>query len=370
MTVPDESDLPGEGAGQDPPPPGDPGSPLPPLDAGDTSFCLEGEGTNALPGEGSTSEGMDEYHPPVMGRKVGNYVLVTRLGAGRQSVVWRAVRFDPQIQVVALKVFTPDWTLDRMEHLVHIRNRMAKGGRLEDSAILPVIEYGVFEGHVYYVMPLIDGDPLSRVLRKRRDYLASGSSLRTGRLFDLTGPDYFRAIANLLGKVARALGELHVAGLAHCDVKPDNILLDWADRPFLSDFGLARALDAPPPQSRPGPASGTPLYMPHEKLLGWADCDERRCDVYSLGVTLYESATLTRPFEIPKDLPRYSWAPFLASARFPPPRERQPDLPPALEAIILQAMSRNPAQRHPSATELADDLDRFLGRGPVPAAPQ
>jgi len=335
-------------------------------DLGDTSFTLKGmgEGDAATagarePGAGSTTEGVGIYQTPMVGRRVGKYVLATKLGAGRQSVVWRAVRVEPPIRVVALKVFTPEWTLDRMERVARLRNQATAGRNLEDSAILPVYEYGVVQGHVYYVMPLIDGLSLNQTLKRRREFLANPSPRRLKRLYDLPEPDYFAAVAGLIGKVARGLGGLHAAGIAHCDVKPDNILLDWADRPFLSDFGLACAVDEGPDAPRPGRAMGTPLYMAPEKLMARPDRDERRCDVYALGTTLYEAATLTRPFTIPRDLPRHAWASFLAAARFPPPRDRQPLLPTALEAIILRAMRRDPKLRYPSAAELADALDDY-----------
>ena len=339
-----------------------------PTELGDTSFTLKGLGEEGdaapaggrEPGEGSTTEGVAVYQTPMVGRRVGKYVLATKLGAGRQSVVWRAVRVEPPVRVVALKVFTPEWTLDRMEQVARLRNEATVGRDLEDSAIMPVYEYGVIQGHVYYVMPLIDGLSLSQTLRRRREFLANPSPRRLKRLYDLPEREYFPAVAGLVGKVARGLGGLHAAGVAHCDVKPDNILLDWADRPFLSDFGLACALDDASTAARPGRAMGTPLYMAPEKLLTCSDRDERRCDVYALGVTLYEAATLARPVQIPKDLPRNAWAPFLAAARFPRPRDRQPLIPEALEEIILRAMQADPCCRYPTATELADDLDNFL----------
>ena len=367
MSTPDGPTPPGESPRRERQP-ADAGPSVTSTELGDTSFTLKGLGEaddvppcgGREPGEGSTSEGVATYQPPMVGRRVGKYVLATKLGAGRQSVVWRAVRVEPPVQVVALKVFTPEWTLDRMERVARIRNEATRGRPLEDSAIMPVYEYGVVRGHVYYVMPLIDGLSLGQTLRKRREFLANPSPRRLKRLYDLPEVDYYPAVARLLGKVARGLGGLHAQGIVHCDVKPDNILLDWADRPFLSDFGLACALDDEPAAARSGRAMGTPLYMAPEKLTTCPDRDERRCDVFSLGVTLYETATLCRPVQLPADLPRYAWAPFLAAARPRCPRQLAPALPAALEAIILRAMNRDPACRHPTAAELADDLDNFL----------
>ena len=329
----------------------------------DATFWVAGSGGDAaessgLPGAGSTSEGLPEFRTPAVGRRVGRYILATKLGAGRQSIVWRAVQVEPPIRVVALKVFAPEWTLDRVERVARIRNEASRGAR-GDSAILPVHDFGEVCGHAYYTMPLIDGASLAETLARRREHLSAPEPRPHKRLSGLSYAAYFRAVAALIARVARAVDDLHRSGFAHCDVKPDNILLDWADRPFLSDYGLARALDDDPTPGEPPPAMGTPLYMAREKLAGASQIDERLCDVYSLGVTLYEATTLARPFRIPKGLPRSVWTSFLANLEPKPPRARQPRIPRDLEEITLRAMHPDPSARHPSASDLADDLDRL-----------
>lgn len=347
-------------------------------DGGDeTGFTLSDEVAGAassvvearVPGAGSTTDGLPHADAnAVVGRRVGRYILVTRLGAGRQSVVWRALRVEPRVQVVALKIFKPRLTLDRMERLARAQNAALGAGPPEDSAILPVFESGVVKGHVYTAMPLIDGGTLNRALKRRRAALVGAPEpARLGRLTNLPPTAYLGTVAGLVGRVARGLGRLHAAGLAHCDVKPENILLDWADRAYLSDFGLAYFLDEPPVERRPARALGTPLYMAPEKLLLRDDRDELRCDVYSLGVTLYEAATLSRPCHVPRELPRSTWAAFLASSIPPSPRAVQPLIPRDLEAIILRAMARNPAHRYADAAHLADALDDYGASGPIPA---
>ena len=330
----------------------------------DSSFWVAGsgcasEGSDGGPGGGSTSEGLPAFRTPAVGRRVGRYVLASKLGAGRQSVVWRAVQVDPPVRVVALKVFAPEWSVERVGEVARIRNRAAQLGPADGSAILPVHDFGEVAGHAYYTMPLIDGASLGETLARRREHLAAPPPGPHKRLGVLPHAAYFRAIAAVLARVARAVDDLHRSGFAHGDVKPDNILLDWADRPFLSDYGLARDLAEPSTSGEPPPPTGTPLYMSREKLAGARALDERLCDVYSLGVTLYEAATLARPFRIPKGLPRSVWASFLANLDPRPPRDRQPNLPHALESIILRAMHVDPSTRHPSALTLADDLQRF-----------
>ena len=176
-----------------------------------------------------------------------------------------------------------------------------------------------------------------------------------------------RAIVRLLAQVARGLASAHRAFVAHCDVKPANILLDrGSDRVFLCDFGLGRDLDVvTTAQLRDG--AGTLLYMAPERLLR-CNTDEVRCDIYSLGVTLFEALTLIRPLEVPSMLSTPAWATYLAEAEPPRPREVRYDLPAALESIILRAMERDPDSRYPSAAALADDLETYLRDTQRPAA--
>ncbi len=129
---------------------------------------------------------------------------------------------------------------------------------------------------------------------------------------------------------------------------------------YLCDLGLGRDLEvATPEQMRDG--AGTPMYMAPERLLK-APANEILCDVYALGVTLFETLTLERPFQVPDGMPWGCLASHLAQAEPRSIRELKPDVPSDLEAIINTAMSRNPANRHDSAVELADDLDHFLLR--------
>jgi eukaryotic-like serine/threonine-protein kinase len=157
--------------------------------------------------------------------------------------------------------------------------------------------------------------------------------------------------------------------VVHRDVKPANILLDRRSEEgvFLCDFGLSRDLDvATPEQLRDG--AGTPLYMPPERLLRH-EADEIRCDVYALGATLYEAVTLVPPVQVPESLPWPAWTTYLASTTPALPRSIRPGLPDALEAIILRAMAHDPQDRYPTAACLADDLERFLTRGPARGRP-
>ena len=161
-------------------------------------------------------------------------------------------------------------------------------------------------------------------------------------------------------KATRALEIVHSGHVAHRDVKPANILLDGHQTHgvYLCDLGLGRDLDiATTQQMRDG--AGTPMYMAPERLLR-APANEILCDLYSLGVTLFETVTLARPFDPPGEIPLACLSARLATTEPKAPTALKPDLPDELEAIILKAMSRNPRNRHQSATEMASELDQFL----------
>src|SRR5262249_37257209 len=185
-------------------------------------------------------------------------------------------------------------------------------------------------------------------------------------LATLEEPDYRRAMTRILAKAARALGRVHDHRVAHRDIKPANILLDndRSEGVYLCDFGLGRDLEvATAEQMRDG--AGTPMYMAPERLLR-ATADEVRCDIYSMGVTLFEALTLERPFQVPGHLTSSSLPAFLVRTEPRRPGAVCPGLPPEHEAVILKAMARDATRRHESAYQLAADLDRL----DVPRMPQ
>jgi serine/threonine-protein kinase len=227
---------------------------------------------------------------------------------------------------------------------------------------LPVYELTEIDGYYFMSMPCVEGTALREVIRCRFAYLSGDETEELHPLVTMEEVKYFRIVTRTLAKVARALARVHEQRIVHRDIKPANILLP--DRPsgevYLCDFGLGRDLEiATSDQMRDG--AGTPLYMAPERLLR-RPADEVKCDIYSIGVTLFEALTLERPFQVPDHVTMAGLAPFLAGAEPRPASAVVPGFPPDVEAVIAKATARDPGRRYDSACALADDLERAVLR--------
>jgi serine/threonine-protein kinase len=297
--------------------------------------------------------------------RLGRYYLIERVGRGRQADVWRALCADPIAEEVALKVLPATVVHRDPRRRAQLRHEAERGARLASPALLPTYEYGEVDGAVFMAMPFVIGCTLAEVIAQRQDLRAGKDVARAHKLALAPEPEYTREIATLMLRVARAVQDAHDGLVVHRDIKPGNILVrhDHSQGVFLCDFGLARDLDvATPSQLRDG--AGSPLYMAPERLLK-RQADEVRSDVFALGVTLCEALTLATPIEVPPEMPRELWAGYLASAKPREPSEIQPSIPAALERSILRATARDPALRHATAAEFAEELRSFVDGGLV-----
>src|SRR5262249_30618078 len=181
-------------------------------------------------------------------------------------------------------------------------------------------------------------------------------------LADLVDPDRppaQRWVAVKVRTLALALGEAHDRGVIHRDLKPRNIMVDGRGRPVVVDFGLARLddRDGSRPLTRTGEIIGTPAYLAPERLQGAPDANGPGCDIFSLGVIMYELLTGRCPFVGSVEA---VLGPILFSDP-KPPSEYRPELDPRLEAICLKAMARRVGDRFPSMVALAAALEDYLG---------
>jgi serine/threonine protein kinase len=200
-----------------------------------------------------------------------------------------------------------------------------------------------------------DGDSHSR-----REAVSADMEKDSRPLRSRFSPAYWRSVAAIGMQTAEALHYAHAHHTLHRDVKPANLLLDSQGVVWVTDFGLAKAVDQDNPSQTAGLA-GTLRYMAPEQFSGRVDA---RSDVYSLGLTLYELVTLQPAFV---DISRSKLIRKITQGQPVRPRQVNPAIPRDLETIILKAIAHEPAHRYKSAADLAGDLQRFLDDRPITA---
>jgi serine/threonine protein kinase/Flp pilus assembly protein TadD len=174
-------------------------------------------------------------------------------------------------------------------------------------------------------------------------------------------PAYFRTVAQLSLQAAEGLEHAHQLGVIHRDIKPANLIVDVRGNLWITDFGLAH-IRGDSKLTMTGDLLGTLRYMSPEQALGKRRLVDHRADIYSLGATLYELATLEPVFPGSE---RQELLHKIALEDPTPPRRVNPALPADLETILLKALAKDPDARYASAQELADDLRRFLKDEPI-----
>jgi tetratricopeptide (TPR) repeat protein/tRNA A-37 threonylcarbamoyl transferase component Bud32 len=290
--------------------------------------------------------------------QLGDYHIVREIGRGGMGVVYEA--YEQGLgRPVAVKVLAAHLLPDPKSQ-ARFRREARAAARLHHSNIVPVFAVGEQDGQCYYVMQRIDGEPLDRLLQKTaaiREGAATAVALPPAAA-DVAGPRRYRAAARFALQAAGALAYAHSRGVLHRDVKPSNLLLDEAGTVWVTDFGLAKIVEATQ-VTHSGDLLGTLKYMPPESFAGRSD---ERGDVYGLGVTLYELLTLRPAF--PETTPEHLIR--LITHQAPAaPRKLNRDIPRDLETIVLKATARDPDARYQDCDELAEDLERFLADRPV-----
>jgi len=279
-------------------------------------------------------------------RDFGDYELEGVIARGSMGVVWRA-RQKSLNRRVALKTVTmepgaPEARLERF----HTEARAA--ARLRHPRIVPVHDVGVHEGQHYYSMELIEGRSLADLLRE--------------------GPLEPERAARVVAEVAGAIQYAHEQGVIHRDLKPSNVLLDEAGDPWVADFGVAKTISGEADLTVEGELVGTPGYMAPEQA--GAEDDGRppgaHTDVYGLGALLYALVSGRPPFLSASVLTTLQ----MVREREPLPlRALNPALPRDLETIAQRCMQRRPERRYGSASEVRDELRRWLRGEPIEARP-
>jgi hypothetical protein len=269
----------------------------------------------------------------LLGRTLGQYRIIERIGEGGMATVYKA--YQPGLnRYVALKVLAPIHAKQPGFNERFQREAEAVAS-LNHPNILPIYDSGQEGGYSYIVMRHIEGaHTLKEVMAEPLD---------------------LAQIADLVGQVAAALDCAHRQGVIHRDVKPSNVLMDgnWA---LLTDFGLARMIETSVKLTGSGVGVGTPAYMSPEQGQG-IEIDHRT-DIYALGVILFEMLT--------GQIPHNAETPLAIVLKrmtepLPLPRTIDPDIPEPVERVVLKALARQPRDRFVSAGEMAKALVQAVG---------
>jgi serine/threonine-protein kinase len=285
---------------------------------------------------------MDDLAAVLRTALAGRYAIERELGHGGMAIVYLAhdVRHERR---VALKVLRPELapSLGGERFLREIRLAAA----LQHPHILPLYDSGEAGGHLFYVMPYIEGESL-RTRLAREGALPVDEAVRYAR------------------EVAEALAYAHGHDVVHRDIKPDNILLSGGHA-LVADFGIARAINAAEglKLTETGMAVGTPAYMSPEQALADAHVDGR-ADIYALGCVLYEMLAGAPPFtgaSAQAVMARHS------AEAVPPLRAVRPAVPEAVEGAIVRALAKAPADRFATAATFAAALPALDSGASLPA---
>ena len=261
----------------------------------------------------------------------GRYRILSELGSGGMGIVYKA--HDLELgDLVALKMLKPGMLADA-EQLDRLKSEIRLARRITHPNVLRTFDFGEVDGRAYISMEYVRGLTLRYLLNetKRMPYSAG---LRIAR------------------QLCAGLAAAHEVGILHRDIKPENLILEQTGNAKLMDFGIARPMRRnTPDHTRPGTFVGTPHYSAPEQLAG--EEVDQRADIYASGVLMCEMFCGKLPYTGANTLEIY-----VAQMQQPPtkPSEHWPEIPPALEAIILRCLQKLPADRFQSASELAHAL--------------
>jgi WD40 repeat protein/serine/threonine protein kinase len=341
-------------------------------------------------------------HSAVMPIRLGDFRILREIGHGGMGIVYEAEQ-ESLRRRVALKVL-PAGSLLEQQLRQRFQREARAAARLHHTNIVPVFGVGEEGGQLYYVMQLINGLGLDRVLTEiRRQQWPGAPTIKTtlsqplpdkGELsaadvarsffvcdvhtkpacvfaqpatpessptatLSCPGRSYWKAVARLGAQVAEALDYAAGQGVLHRDIKPSNLLLDMQGNVWVTDFGLAKVTAGEEGLTLTGDVVGTLRYLAPERFAGLADI---RGDIYSLGLTLYEMLVHRPAFT---EIDRSKLIHQLTHEEPWPPRRWVPAIPRDLETVILKAIPRDPADRYQTAGALAADLRRFEEDHPV-----
>jgi tRNA A-37 threonylcarbamoyl transferase component Bud32 len=276
-------------------------------------------------------------------RYFGDYELLEEIARGGMGVVWKA-RQTSLSRTVALKMILAGKLAGEAE-VQRFHREAEAAANLQHPNIVAIHEVGQHDGQHYYSMDYVQGRDLGALVRE-------------------SGPLPPTSAAECLKTIAEAVHFAHQRGTLHRDLKPQNVLMDAAGIPRITDFGLAKFIEHDDSLTHSGAVMGSPSYMPPEQAAGRLDQLGPHSDVYALGAILYELLTGRPPFRAETAVATMR---LVMESDPVPPRKLNSAVPPDLETICLKCLEKNPARRYPSANALAEELGRFLKHEPIRA---
>jgi len=267
------------------------------------------------------------------GQMLGPYQIIGQIGKGGMATVYKAYHANMD-RYVAVKVLAHQFAQSE-EFLGRFQQEARLIAHLEHPHILPVYDSGESSHMPYLVMRYLEAGTL-------KDRLTAGALSRD-------------EIDRLFTQLADALAYAHENGVIHRDMKPSNVMLDKRGDIFLTDFGIAKLVEGSPQFTATGAVTGTPDYMSPEQAQGGKV--DQRTDIYALGVILYEMLTGRVPYEAETPL-----AVILKKIQepLPPPSSINPSIPAELEAVVLKALARDPADRFQTTRALLEAWKRGI----------
>lgn len=276
------------------------------------------------------------------GKTLGQYAISRQLGQGGMATVYLAEQTSIGRQV-ALKIM-PAYFMHDPTFLERFNQEVQVIAKLQHPRILPVYDFGEFEGQPYIVMAYMSGGTLSDRIKQ-------------------DGPMPLDEVVQIVKQIAEGLDHAHKAGIIHRDFKPSNVLLDDSGNAYLADFGIAKVSESTAQLTGSG-IVGTPTYMAPE--MADQGVVSPSIDIYALGVTIYEMLTGQYPYV--GDTPLRV---MMAHVNNPIPDvlATRPNLPVGVSEVLRRAMAKNPGARYTTAAELVAALEAAASGQPVPALP-
>jgi serine/threonine protein kinase/tetratricopeptide (TPR) repeat protein len=293
----------------------------------------------------SLTDILAEIHLPDQNWRLGNYEILEEIGRGGMGVIYRARQRHSRRIVAVKRVLS--YHSDSRETLARFRREAQAAASLDHPNILPIYEVSESEdGLPFFSMKFAPGGTLQQVAPALRNEP--------------------RQCVALVAKIARAVQYAHSRGILHRDLKPGNILLDGRGEPLVSDFGLAKWLDATSDLTRTLTIFGTPGYIAPEQASASAAELKPTADIYSLGAILFDLLAGRPPF-----LGAHALSVIRQAAESPAPKLRSLSklADRDLETICSRCLERDPSGRYRSANDLAEDLERWLEGRPIVARP-